>query len=259
MSKQRKLHVVDLPSTWDCCYLIPVSDLHIGDKHFNEDKFRRYLDWILSVDNTRVILAGDILNTAIAGSVSDTYEETLTPQQQLKYATLLLSPLKGKIIGACSGNHEHRLSKVAGIDITETLVNSIDNDIPYDKEGLFLKIRLGEKHNRKQAVYSVYCTHGFGGGKKPGGKANNLQSLSGIVLADVYIMAHVHQMMTFQDIVFVPDMYNNNIMEMKRTYASSSSFVSWGGYSQRLGFSPSKLGTPRIRLDGKKKDVHVSI
>lgn len=253
-----KVKVVELPAEYKCCYLIPFSDLHIGDPNFDEQKFMRYVDWVKSVEETRVILVGDIMNTATKESVSDTYSEEFNPNQQLKYAVKLLEPIREKIIGVTSGNHERRIMKSTSIDTSELLAQQLG--CYYRKDGLLLKIRLGkQKANGKKVAYITYATHGFGGGKKPGGKINNLKSLAEILLADIYIMGHVHFMTTFQDIFFLPDPRNNTVQEMKRTFVSSSSFVKWGGYSEQFGFSPSKLGTPRLRLAGDRKDVHVSI
>lgn len=252
-----KIKEIDLPVEYESAYIIPISDTHIGDPEFKEQKLINYIKWIKETPNARVILVGDIMNTAIKDSVSDGYAETMNPNQQLKYATALFEPIRDKIIAVTDGNHERRIQRSTSINTTELLAQNLG--AYYRENGLFLKVKLGKDYHHNRVVYTIYATHGFGGGKKPGAKANNLKSLAEIVLADVYIMGHVHHMTTFQDIFYVPDTRTNSVTELKRTYVSSSSFVGWGGYSERCGFSPSKLGTPRIRLAGDRKDVHVSI
>lgn len=253
-----KLKVIDLPNEWECCYLLPISDLHIGDPYFDEQKLMGYIEWVKEHENARVILVGDIMNTATKDSVSDSYTEVMNPNQQLAYATNLFLPIREKIIGVCQGNHEARIYRSTSIDTSELLAQGLG--VYYRKEGLFLKITLGKhKKSGKRVVYTVYATHGFGGGKKMGGKANSLQSLNQIVMADVYIVGHTHTLQTFQDMFLVPDLYNNKVSEMKRTYCNASSFLKWGGYGETQGYIPSKLGSVRLRLDGTRKDVHVSI
>jgi predicted phosphodiesterase len=253
-----KLQVVELPSEYECLYLIPISDTHIGDANFDEVKLLKYIEWVKQTENARVILCGDIMNTATKESVSDTYSEVMNPMDQLRYATKIFEPIKDKIIGVCGGNHEARIYKATSIDTAEMLAQNLG--VFYRQEGLFLKIKVGKRtQDGKKQSYIVYATHGFGGGKKMGGKANSLQSLSQIVLADVYVVGHTHTLQAFQDIFLVPDSHNNNIMEVKRTYCNAASFLKWGGYGETQGYIPSKLGTVRLRLDGRRKDVHVSI
>lgn len=252
-----KIWTADLPEEYTHAYIIPIGDIHIGDPHFNEQKLIKYLNWITETPEARIILVGDIMNTATKDSVSDSYHETMNPNEQLRYATKLFEPVKDRIIAITDGNHERRIQKSTSIDTTEILAQNLGAH--YEPDGIMLKIRFGKDKHLNKLVYTIYATHGFGGGKKPGGKANNLQSLANIVLADCYIMAHIHWMTTFQDIYFVPDTRTNEVKEVKRTFVSSGSFVGWGGYAQWQGFPAAKLGTPRIRLDGYKKDVHVSI
>lgn len=252
-----KIQVIDLPIEWESCYLIPISDCHIGDPNFDEQKLMRYIDWIKKTDNARVILVGDIMNTATKESVSDSYSEIMNPNQQLKYATKLFEPIKDKIIGVCTGNHERRIKKSTSMDTSETLAANLGAF--YREDGLYLKVRLGKGNDTKKITYLLYATHGFGGGKKMGGKANNLQSISNNIFADIYVIGHTHTLQAFQDVYLLPDPRNNNVQEVKRTYCNAAAFLKYGGYGEYQGFTPSKLGTVRIRLDGHRKDVHVSI
>lgn len=236
---------------------MPLADCHIGDPAFDEAKLQRYIQWVKETDNARVILVGDIMNTATKSSVSDSYGETMTPQQQLKYAIKLFDPIKHKIIGCTSGNHERRVYKETSIDTSDLLAQALG--CYYRPEGLYLKIRLGKGENGKPVTYLVYATHGFGGGKKMGGKANSLQSLSNNLFADVYITGHTHTLMSFQDVYFLPNPRNNLVQEVKRTFCNASSFLNYSGYGEMMGFTASKLGSVRIRLDGKRKDAHISL
>ena len=66
-------------------------------------------------------------------------------------------------------------------------------------------------------------------------------------------------MTAHQDSYLTPDIRTNKLNELKRTFASSGSFLRRGGYAITHGYPHSKLGSPKIILDGKRKDVHVSI
>ena len=250
----------DWPSKWDCAYIIPISDTHIGDPRFNRGKLDGYIDWILERPNAFTILNGDILDVAITESVGDTYDAKMNTNEALKYARELFDPLSDRILGVTEGNHERRVSKKTSVDVMEILADYLD--VPYRPEGMYFKFRLGKGANGKKIVYTGYFTHGTGGGRTTGGKANKIQYLSDIVLADILSIGHIHKMLTFQDVLHVPDLYNNNIRQVKRTYVSSGAYLEWGGYAERKEYPPSKIGSPRIRLSGESsqgKDVHVSI
>lgn len=250
------LHQVDLGAL-DAAYIIPLSDLHVADPNFDEQKFLRFCTWIQETPNAYVLLLGDLMNTATKNSVSDVYEDVMDPNQQLKYTRKLLEPIKDRVLAIVEGNHERRIKRETAINTTEVLAEMLG--LFYSPRSVLLKVRVGKNKHGKPVVYTIFGTHGLGGGRTWGNKANWLRRLGDIVLADVYVMGHVHQMIAFQDVYYIPDLRNNKVDEVKRTYVSSASFVRWGGYAEEKLLPPSKLGAPRIRLDGGKKDVHVSI
>jgi len=87
-----------------------------------------------------------------------------------------------------------------------------------------------------------------------------LQRLADIALVDIYIASHTHFMTAHQDVILVPDLRNGYMTPLKRTFVSSGAFVGRSAYAVRSGYKFAKMGSPRIRLEGKeKKDVHVSI
>lgn len=124
-----------------------------------------------------------------------------------------------------SGNHEHRIRKESSIDITEVIASHLG--VYYAGDEAFLKLKFGKNEKGDPVVYTIYMTHGWGAGRTPGSK--------------------------------VPDVRSGNINEMKRTFASSGAFLDRGGYGVQKGYPAAKLGSPRLRLDGRRRDVHVSI
>ena len=258
--KAYEMHEINLPADLSCAYLIPISDLHIGDPVCNLDKFYRYRSWIEKTPNAYVILNGDILDAATKNSIGDVYGATMQPGEQLNLACEILEPIKDRILALISGNHENRIKRETGIDVSQILAQRLGTW--YAGDEAYIKLRLGSQKdtNKHPLVYTIYCTHGWGSGRTAGAKVNNLQRLGEICLADIYIASHTHFMTVHQDIILVPDLRNNQMVELKRTFVSSGAFVGRSSYAVRSGYKFSKQGSPRIRLEGReKKDVHASI
>ena len=70
--------------------IIPISDTHIGDKSTDLKAFKDVLERIKNEPNTYTILNGDLCNIALKTSKSDTYEEEMTPMEQVLQLQLMV-------------------------------------------------------------------------------------------------------------------------------------------------------------------------
>ena len=243
-------------------FIVPLSDLHIGD-NFNEKKFIAYRDWIINEPDAFTVLNGDILDMSIMGSVGDTYAVE-RPRQQRKYAVELLRPLveAGKVLAYLEGNHERRVIKSTDEFPGETICELLGIPELYDADGIMLFLTVGhdaQKGEKSRICYTAYMLHGWSGGKQWGGLANALESMSKSIVADVYIISHAHKKIAFSRMTLIPDTRTKSLRWKKQLFFSSSSFQDWGGYAIRGGFSPSTLGSQRLRLSGLTHDAHCSI
>ena len=256
-----EVFVRQLPKSLDCAYIYPIGDIHTGDPASNTKKLKGYLEWILSVPNAFIILMGDLANVAICDSVSDTYSETEHPGDQYDSVVDLFRPAAkaGRILGMISGNHERRIYRKTGIDISKLMARELG--VPYSPDEMWLKITLGRKRggNQKRVAYTCYMTHGFGGGRLKGSKLNKVVQLAEITNVDVYFMAHTHQIGALPDDYYVVDAKNNVVLRKKRLFVSTGGFLDRKGYAVQFGFSPTHSGSPRVRLDGTRKDAHCSV
>ena len=76
---------VDLGSDKKYVNLYPVGDVHAGSAHYMKKEFNQIIEQVVYDPNAVVILNGDLFNNAIKTSVSDIYDEKLTPQDTLDY------------------------------------------------------------------------------------------------------------------------------------------------------------------------------
>ena len=242
--------------------MVPLSDLHIG-AGFDEKKFMGYRQWILDRPNAYCIINGDVLDMATKNSIGGVYD-TERPRDQRKYAVEILKPLAeaGKILAYLDGNHEARATKDTDEYPGEIICELLGIPEVYDPDGIFLFLTVGYDRNKGEAnriVYTCFMLHGWTGARTIGGKANNVKSLADSVISDLYISSHTHQKFMFPRRIVEPDSRTRSLRYKKQVFVSSGSFMEWEGYSVRKGYSPASLGSPRIRMSGLSRDLHVSI
>lgn len=254
---------VDLPSELGEIEIILFADWHYADPHSNHERIMRDIEYVKTHDNCYAIINGDILNCAIKTSVSDTYAETLTPMEELRICVELFAPIKHKIICIVPGNHELRHYKTNGIDLTELMCRQLGIQDRYSPTTAYLFIRFGRdggtgRHGRK-VLYTVYVSHGSGGGRKEGGKVQRLVDLSTICDADIYVCGHTHLPAMLKDNFARPSCANSSISYGTRLYVNTSAKLEYGGYGELFGFKPSCMDSPIIHLSGTHKEMRATL
>ena len=235
-----------------------MADLHIGDSMCDFKSIMERIEYIRTTSNAYCILDGDLMDTAIASSIGDTYGANLQPMEQLKQCAKIFEPIKDKILAVLPGNHENRVYKSDGLDMTEIMCSQLGIANRYSPTTALLFIRFGKMsshaHNRKQ-LYTVYVTHGSGGGRREGGKVNRLADLASIVDADIYIHAHTHLPLVFKESFFRVSGSNSSVALVDKLFVNTAAYLNYGGYGDRMGYKPSSKKSPVIYLHGLKHDM----
>ena len=219
--------------------LYTLSDLHLGDVNCDIPTVKKIVDFIKNTPEAYVILLGDILNTGLKNSKSDIYSETMNLMEAQKLALELLLPIKDKIIAMTPGNHENRVWREVGVDMSLWLAEKLGIQDKYRNNGLALNIQFGEDSNKHPYSLKVFGQHGaYGGGRRLGSAMNALEDLDGIVgNADIYIRAHTHQPIQGSRSVFVFNEYGN-IEKQIKYYFNAPSVLNYGGYAYDKGYRP---------------------
>ena len=237
----------------------PLADQHIGDSGCDLQLVMETIEHIRVTENAYCILDGDLMDTAIASSVGDTYGANLQPMEQLKLCAKLFGPLAeaGKILAVLPGNHENRVYKSDGLDITEMLCAQLGIPERYSPTTAVLFIRFGkaQDHKDRKQIYTIYVTHGSGGGKREGGKINRLADLAMIVDADIYVHAHTHLPAVFKNSYFRINHGNSSVAQVEKLFVNTAAALNYGGYGDRAGFKPASKSIPVIYLHGRKHDM----
>lgn len=255
---------IDLSEEMRELEILPVADYHWADPNSDHDKILADIKYIKEHPNVYCVLNGDLMDCAIASSIGDTYGATLSPMDELKVCMELFAPIADKILCVVPGNHEARHYHTNGIDLTELMCRQLGIEDRFSPTTAILFVRFGrlnsekDGHHRK-ACYTVYISHGSGGGRKEGGKIQRLVDLSTIVDADVYICGHTHLPATLKDGFARPCVANSSVAYCTRLYVNTSAKLNYGGYGDTQGFKVPCTDTPVIWLNGERKEMRATI
>lgn len=243
----------DLGKQFESIKVLALSDFHIGDSLCNLKLIRSVLDEVKNSDNTFIILNGDLVNNATRTSVSDIYSEVLSPMETIVKLCDLLEPIKDRILCITNGNHELRSMKTDGIDIMRIVARQLGIEDRYAESWWYIYLTLGMGNKGRPIMYTITGTHGYGGGRKNGGKINNLVEMSDKVIADIYVMGHTHTPIMTRNSIFVPDYQHRSLVQKDKYYLMTNSFLEYGGYGEQYGFTPSTTEHQEMILSGTKK------
>lgn len=243
------------PDTWTKMEIYPLSDLHIGDPKADIKMFRQFVANIKAEENRYIVCVGDLLNNAIKTSISNVYNETMSPRKQVAFLAEELEPIKDRILCMVEGNHEYRSTKDVDQSPSERLAEKLGCKHYYQDEAA-IKISLGKGYNQKPITYTIYLTHGASGGKWPGNAINNTIHLAlSLENCDIVIVGHSHKKVASKIAKRHFDVRNNVVRQIENLVVVSSHWSDLSGYAARKMLLPSAKGTIPIILDGRKKEM----
>lgn len=252
----------DLSAEHKSIELLVLADYHYADPNSDHDAIRKDIDYANTHDNAYCVLAGDLLDCALKSSLGDAYVN-LSPMEELTAMMELIQPIAHKVLAIVGGNHEARHYRTNGVDMTRLLARQLGIEDKYSPDTALLFLRFGRdgnnrNHNR-QILYTIYLTHGSGGGRKEGGKIQRLADYAQIVDADIYICGHTHLPASFKTGFARPSAANSSITYCTKLYVNSAAKLNYGGYGDTGGFKPPCTDTPMILLNGEKKEMRAVV
>ena len=233
-------------------YVYPLGDVHKGSPAHASKRWQQWLDYLVTTPNASMLGTGDFFNAALKDSKSEAYDELLTVRKAREELSDDLSPLaaEGRIDLLMPGNHEARIYRAVGDEPVSAIAR--EHGIPYVDDAVVVIYVVGD------IAYEVFVRHGTGGGQV-GARANRLAKQAQSLLADIYVSGHTHSQLVFPQDLFFVNRRMARVERRRQLFVSSGSFVQYEGYAAKAGYPPQKIGAPRIRLDGTRKDPHVSV
>lgn len=248
-------------------YIICIGDLHFADRAFREisyKKLRGYVDWVKENPNARVVLGGDLFNVATRASKTSPFEQRMSANDEMKEIVSILTPIKKQIAGAIDGNHENRAMDFLDLSLTETLCGKLD--IPYMGISGVINFKVNRRNRLTKGgvweqSYMGYFHHTTGGTGLIGSGLNRVEKLGNIVEGcDFYCGFHNHKLSVAKATIFRPSPNSKKVEERVVNFITCGGYLQYeGSYAEKGMMRPTKLGSPRIRLDGNKLDIHVNL
>ena len=257
-----KVIKVDLSQELKQIEIHTFADEHIGDAHCDIARLKERIKYVAETPNAYCILNGDILDNASRSSIGDIETRELNIMAQIQAGVELFSPIAEKTLCITSGNHEYRAFKKEGIDISMIVANQLGIGDRYASTAALLFLRFGKQslhRNNRRVLYSIFCNHGSGGGRREGAKAIRLADMASIVDADIYVHSHTHLPMIMKQGFFRVDLTSSTAQNVTKLFINTSSNLSYGGYGEAQEFKPNSKDTPVIYLNGCKKEMYAKL
>jgi hypothetical protein len=229
------------------------GDFHWGSLACDKEMVRMTLDFTLE-NNLYILLMGDLIDAGLKSSVgASMYQQEFNPQKQMEEIIDLLTPLAeaGLILGIHKGNHEARIEKDTGIDITKVMCRILG--VRYLGSAMWSLFRVDKR------PYKVYSMHGSTGSRFLHTKLKALTDISHSFSADLLAMGHVHEKTDGEQVVQFLDLKTKTIKERKKYLVLTGHFLNYdNSYAQDKGYPIGKKGSVNVKFFSKRHDIHTS-
>jgi len=240
--------------------LRPIFDVHLGNKACDSRKLRKDIDE--SDEDTYFLLGGDVMDSIIVKdkryrkSIDDVDGDPII-DRQLARAVEIFEPIKDRIIGIGSGNHEDAIVINSGTDPTQRLCDALGvSNLGYSGIVRLVFFQKGKKGTRgRSRTLMIRWHHGWGGGTRTqGGSITKYSKDVPYWEADLYLYGHDHRLQTDD----VPRMVvkGDRLVAHPRRICLCGSYLksyiigkpSSVTYSEKFGFPPITVGGLTVQL-----------
>jgi len=259
--------VIEVPDLDTPVRLHATGDWHLGERGCVEGKLRAAVDAIMADDRAIVLLMGD-LGGFIAPDDARRFDPASVAEGMeiadlndwggavVRMVHRVAEPLRGRIIGVLEGNHEMTHRQRQRQPVTRMIADGLG--APALGYTCLFILRFQAPNGRRDL--SVMATHGSGAAATPGGKLNRLIRTMHSVDADLVLMGHVHDCLSYGRARLYRSRTGigerDQVGVVTGTYLATYS-QGHSGYGERAGYSPVRLGHPVIEI--APRDLSMSV
>jgi hypothetical protein len=234
--------------------ILPLYDWHLGSEECNEDLVDRIIDYIKKTPNCFTFLGGDLIECCVYGKMNNVHTQKYQVTEQVEMLVKKLKPIKDKILFSICGNHEQRIEKATGLDISALI--ALNLEVPYHQWESHFQIKLNshKKKGDKKNVY-IYAHHGSGGGGSSGGKINSAEKFHfRAPFANAIFVGHVHFTSTTRKLL--PYITQTGVLKNMTQYIISCGTAhESNGYAAMKGYGPQPTGLMLAKFEINHDDV----
>jgi len=274
--------VIPLLDLHNTIKLTPIGDLHLGNAGCDEAALNKWVDTVAADPNHYTVYMGDMADCILPGDKrfdpGEVAEWLWSPDNRGRIADAqyervyeLLKPIpKERVLGIIEGNHERTIRDRHNRDLTRDLARTLD--IPYLGQEAFLYVTIpyaskaknggkqrklaeskgGISSGRGGGILKIFITHGSGGGRKVGAKANKITDLTSWVNADIILCGHHHDKFATRTVQLDLDRAGH-LVARERLHVLTGSFLKTykegtRGYGARELYPPTAIGPVTITI-----------
>lgn len=212
------------------------TDVHIGAKDFDKEKFDKAVKMLKADPNGYCFFNGDNLEFTPGGHHGATNDQNMSNTEQVNAFVKLIKELGKKVLFFRTGNHEARAADLCDVHIYDILGKTLK--IPELHRGMEQVI-----FNFGKSTVKVVTSHGEGGGSKRA-LSNMKEAFPG---ADVYFTGHTHELYV-EDTKQWIDTSNGEEVHKNVIYMCGGSFLKWADYARAKNMIPTQTGCYILQL-----------
>lgn len=196
-----------------------IGDVHFGSPQCDVPRFLANLKYC-EEHNVYVMLMGDLIDVGTRNSVgSAVYEQEMPAGMQHEQVVEWLKPLAAKslILGSHRGNHEERVFKDTGYDISKALARELR--VPFLGDACWSRFKVGNQ------AYNVYSLHGRTAARFDGTALLSVERISSSFFCDAIVHGHAHK--AINSIVMMQMVLDRQVVEHKKHIIVSGSYLKY--------------------------------
>ena len=245
-------------------YIYLLFDAHYFSSQCDVSLLRRTIREIADNPRAHVIIGGDFFDAILPSDRR--FDFNILPKEALenlhdlkcmntvmiKKAIELLKPIQNKVIVYITGNHEETAARKFFIDIAGEVGEALNFPVMGYHAYIILSF-LRKSNNSTRGKLRIYAHHGWGYGRLPGSKINNLLKMSWDIDADIYISGHTHDYSIYRKLYLDNVGRSDNLIPRERIFIKVPGLrISWHSdqrettFEERKGYHYPYVGVPKL-------------
>lgn len=231
-----------------------LGDIHYAIKHCAEAKIKAKVGEVKSDPLSLWLGMGDYAEFIYPSDprwdnkvIVDEVNKDNIAEDETKWVVNLFEPIVEQGVGLLEGNHEDAIRRHLHVDVQKNISDRLG--LPNLGYSAFVRFIFRRENSSESHVVVGFFTHGSGYAITKGAKLNKLQRVMDMFEADIYGVAHMHDIITDTK----PYLKIDNQLRIKQLEKVGAVTGSWfktyaqgvgASYGEKKTYPPTTLGCP---------------